>query len=65
MTEFYFTNRDDLKNRRPHRRKRPPRIVRVIDGLLYKEIIYYEDGKVVREKKDSSSAKPKPKIPRR
>lgn len=32
MTEFYFTNRNDLSNRKPRRRKRPPRIVRVTVG---------------------------------
>ena len=64
MTEFYFTNRDDLKNRRLRRRKRqthrkrPPRIVRIRDGLVYKEIIY-DDGDIVLEKKDISSANPK------
>jgi hypothetical protein len=70
MTEFYFTNRDDLQNRRPGRRKRqkhrkrPPRIIRVKDGLVYIEIMY-DDGDIVIEKKDISSANPKPKIPRR
>ena len=66
MTEFYFTNQDDLQNRKPRKRKRknhrkrPPRIVRVRDGLVYKEIIY-EDGDMVLEKKDISPANPKPK----
>jgi hypothetical protein len=70
MAEFYFTNRDDLSNRKPrkrkrqNRRKRPSRIVRVKDGLVYKEIIY-EDGKIVLEKKDISSANPKTKKPGR
>ena len=70
MTEFYFANRDDLPNRKPRKRKRqnhrkrPPRIVRVRDGLFYKEIIY-DDGDIVLEKKGISSANPKPKIPRR
>ena len=72
MTEFCFTNRDDLPARKPRKRKRqshrkgPPRIVRVRDGLVCKEIIY-DDGDIVLEKKDISSAnpKPKPKIPRR
>jgi hypothetical protein len=70
MTGFYFTNRDDLQNRKPRRRKRqnhrkrPPRIVRVRDGLVYKEIIY-DDGDIVLENKDISSANPKPKLQRR
>jgi hypothetical protein len=70
MTEFYFTNRDDLPNRKPHKRKRqnhrkrPPRIVRIRDGLVYKEIIY-DDGDIVLEKKDGSPANLKPKLQRR
>jgi len=66
MTEFYFTNRDDFQNRRPRKRKRqnhrkrPPRIVRVIDGLVHKEI-HYDNGDMEIEKKDISSTNPKPK----
>ena len=70
MTEFYFANRDDLPNRSPRRRKRqshrkrPPRIVRVRDGLVCKEIIY-DDGDIVLENKDISPTNPKPKLQRR
>ena len=70
MTEFYFTNRDDPPYRKPRKRKRqshrkrPHRIVRVIDGLVYKEIIY-DDGEMVIENKDISPANPKPKLQRR
>jgi hypothetical protein len=58
MTEAYFTKRGDHQNKKPRKRKRqndrgrPPRIVRIRDGLVYKEIIY-EDGEIVLEKKDS------------
>jgi len=70
MTEFYFANRDDLPNRKPRERKRQnhrnrlPRIVRIRDGLVYKEIIY-DDGEIELEKKDGSPANLKPKLQRR
>jgi len=56
MTEHYFVDGDEKSRKRPYR---------IINGFFFKTIIYEDGEEIVIEKKNSSSANPKQKIPRR